>query len=115
MKKFLKTKKSKAVIAAYPRLTYDSAGAIYLFTCDSPLYRELNEKLRERDRAALKTGFFPYSRLLFEGHEAMTTPEMRMLNRGVKLDLVSADPDAYAEGESVRRPRRVSARLFRYA
>ena len=54
MKKFLKTKKTREAIAACPGLTNDGAGAIYLFTCESPLYKELNAKLRARDRAALK-------------------------------------------------------------
>ena len=54
MKKFLKAKDTKAAIAACPALTVDGAAAIYLFTCESPLYKELNAKLRARDRAALK-------------------------------------------------------------
>ena len=103
MKKFLKKKATVAIIAAYPKLTYDGAAAIYLFTCESPLYRELNRRLRERDRQALKDGFFPYARLLLEGYRAMTQPKPRMVNRGVKKDLVNADPDSYAVGESVRR------------
>ena len=102
MKKFLKTKGAKAFIATYPELTYDSAAAIYLFTCESPLYKQLNQKLRERNRAALKAGFFPYTRLLFEGHRAMIQSKARMLNRGVKKDLVGDDPESYAVGESVR-------------
>ena len=102
MKKFLKTKGAKAFIAAYPELTYDSAAAIYLFTCESPLYKQLNQNLRERNCAALKAGFFPYTRLLFEGHRAMIQSKARMLNRGVKKDLVGDDPESYAVGESVR-------------
>ena len=102
MKKFLKTKGAKAFIATYPELTYDSAAAIYLFTCESPLYKQLNQNLRERNCAALKAGFFPYTRLLFEGHRAMIQPKARMLNRGVKKDLVGDDPESYAVGESVR-------------
>ena len=89
MKEFLKTKGAKAFIATYPELTYDSAAAIYLFTCESPLYKQLNQKLRERNRAALKAGFFPYTRLLFEGHRAMANSKARMLNRGVKKDLAT--------------------------
>ena len=53
MKKFLKAKDTKAAIAACPDLTVDGAAAIYLFTCESPLY-QLNEKLRARNRAELK-------------------------------------------------------------
>ena len=101
MKKVLKKKATKEFIALFPKLTYDGAAAIYLFTCESPLYRELNRRLRERDRKALKAGFFPYTRLLFEGYRAMTQPKPRMVNRGVKKDLVSADPDSYEVGESV--------------
>ena len=101
MKKVLKKKATKAFIALYPKLTYDGAAAIYLFTCESPLYRELNRRLRERDRQALKDGFFPYTRLLFEGYRAMIQPKPRMVNRGVKKDLVQADPDSYQAGESV--------------
>ena len=103
MEKFLKKSATKAVFAAYPRLTYDGAAAIYLFTCESPLYKELNRRLREQNRQELKDGFFPYVRLLFEGYRAMTEPKPRMVNRGVKKDLVNADPDSYAVGESVRR------------
>ena len=54
MKKFFKTKAVQAALAKYPKLTLDGACAIYLFTCESPLYRQLNKKLRERDRTALK-------------------------------------------------------------
>ena len=101
MKKFLKKKGTKAFIALYPKLTYDGAAAIYLFTCDSPLYKELNRRLRERNRQALKEGFFPYTRLLLEGYRAMAQQKPRMVNRGVKKDLVTADPDTYEVDESV--------------
>ena len=101
MKKFLKKKGTKAFIALYPKLTYDGAAAIYLFTCESPLYKELNRRLRERNRQALKEGFFPYTRLLLEGYRAMAQQKPRMVNRGVKKDLVNADPDSYEVGESV--------------
>ena len=103
MKKVLKKKATKEFIALYPKLTYDGAAAIYLFTCESPLYRELNRRLRARDRKALQAGFFPYTRLLFEGYRAMAQPKPRMVNRGVKQDLVNADPDSYEVGESVSR------------
>eukprot|EP01047_Picozoa_sp_COSAG01_P035979 COSAG01_NODE_2791_length_7069_cov_11.407174_2_plen_85_part_00 len=54
MKKVFKTKAVQAALAKYPKLTQDGACAIYLFTCESPLYRQLNQKLRQRDRTALK-------------------------------------------------------------
>ena len=64
MKKFFKTKAVQAALAKYPKLTLDGACAIYLFTCESPLYRQLNKKLRERDRAALKVHMSPRRQLL---------------------------------------------------
>ena len=92
-----------------PEADVRRAAAIYLFTCESPLYKELNRRLRERNRQALKQGFFPYTRLLFEGYRAMVQQKPRMVNRGVKKDLVTADPDTYEVGESV------SCRLCRTA
>ena len=59
MKKVFKTKAVQAALAKYPKLTLDGACAIYLFTCESPLYRQLNQKLRERDRTALKVRLSP--------------------------------------------------------
>ena len=59
MKKVFKTKAVQAALAKYPKLTRDGACAIYLFTCESPLYRQLNQKLRERDRTALKVRLSP--------------------------------------------------------
>jgi|EP01047_Picozoa_sp_COSAG01_P020198 hypothetical protein len=102
MKQFLKQKDTKAFIASYPDLTVDGAAAIYLYTSETPLYHQLNQSLRDRNREALKAGFFPYMRLLFEAHNAMRRSQPRMLNRGVKKDLVGADPDSYTIGASVR-------------
>jgi hypothetical protein len=59
MKKVFKTKAVQAALAKYPKLTQDGACAIYLFTCESPLYRQLNQKLRQRDRTALKVRLSP--------------------------------------------------------
>ena len=50
-------------------------------------------------------GFFPYARLLFEAHQAMRSTKPRMVNRGVKADLVAADPEAYKIDEEVSRGR----------
>ena len=78
MKKFLKAKDTKAAIAACPALTVDGAAAIYLFTCESPLYHQLNEKLRARNRAELKV-IISTSRLARLCHPDPPTP--RCLSR----------------------------------
>ena len=43
-------------------------------------------------------GFFPYLRLLLEAFAGLKTPTPRMVNRGVKLNLVAANPDLYVKG-----------------
>lgn len=101
LQKFLKRAATKDKIAAVAQLTPNGAGAIWLFTCESPLYHELNTKLRARDRKALRQGFFPYLRLLLEGMRALVSARPRMINRGVPLDVVSLNPGAYAEDESL--------------
>lgn len=92
------------VIATVPALTEDMGLAIHLYTAESPLYTTLNRLLRDTDRSALKLRFFPYLRLLIAGlHHLGATQgdKMRMVNRGVKLDLVGLYPDEYAEDETL--------------
>ena len=58
------------MVAKYPGLTGCMAAAVFIYTCECPLYRRLNELLRNRNRAELRgqpgQSFFPYIRLLFE-------------------------------------------------
>ena len=102
-KQFLKSKAGKDALATAPRLTADQAAAIWLYTCESPLCRELNRLLRSRDRKALLAGFFPYLRLLLEAFSALSEADgrPRMVNRGVPLDLISAHADVYEEGRVI--------------
>jgi hypothetical protein len=91
-------------IAAVPGMTADCAAAIWLYTCPSPLYRNLNAALRSSDRASLKKEYFPYLRLLIHGLlmvRARDGGHKEMVNRGVKLDLVSSNLDGYVKGETL--------------
>ena len=97
-RQFLKSKRCSAALAAAPKLTVDHAAALWLYTCESPLYRTLNRLLRARNRAELMAGFFPYLRLLLEAFAGLASPKPRMVNRGVALDLVAANPDLYVKG-----------------
>lgn len=99
-RKFIKSKAGKEAIAKSAGVRADTAAAIYMYTCESPLYRKLNERLRARDRKVLLQ-YFPYLRLLLEGFRAMRSGKKRMVNRGVKLDLVGKYPDTYAKDESL--------------
>ncbi|WP_030236108.1 ADP-ribosyltransferase domain-containing protein [Streptomyces sp. NRRL S-350] len=66
-------------------LSADEIAALYLYTCESAFYREINAVLRSPDRARL-VPYLPYLRLLFAAVSrlpARTAP----LWRGVSLDL----------------------------
>ncbi|WP_330328437.1 ADP-ribosyltransferase domain-containing protein [Streptomyces sp. NBC_00536] len=71
-------------------LSADAIAALYLYTCESAFYREINAVLRSPDRARL-TPYLPYLRLLFSavsGLPGHTQP----LWRGVSLDLRAQYP-----------------------
>ncbi|NXY98622.1 uracil-DNA glycosylase [Streptomyces sp. BR123] len=71
-------------------LSADAIAALYLYTCESAFYREINAVLRSPDRARL-VPYLPYLRLLFSavsGLPARTEP----LFRGVSLDLRAQYP-----------------------
>ena len=97
-RQLIKTKRFISALAAAPQLTLDQAVALWLYTCESPLYGTLNRLLRARNRAELMAGFFPYLRLLLEAFASLASPKPRMVNRGVALDLVAANPDLYVKG-----------------
>lgn len=71
-------------------LSADAIAALYLYTCESAFYREINAILRSPDRARV-VPYLPYLRLLFaavSGLPVRTEP----LWRGVSLDLRSQYP-----------------------
>ncbi|KUO14106.1 ADP-ribosyltransferase domain-containing protein [Streptomyces sp. DSM 15324] len=71
-------------------LSADAVAALYLYTCESAFYREINAVLRHPDRSRLAP-YLPYLRLLFSavsGLPVRTEP----LWRGVPLDLRAQYP-----------------------
>ncbi|WP_329389616.1 ADP-ribosyltransferase domain-containing protein [Streptomyces sp. NBC_01351] len=71
-------------------LSADAIAALYLYTCESAFYREINAVLRSPDRTRVKP-YLSYLRLLFSavsGLPAHTQP----LWRGVSLDLRAQYP-----------------------
>ncbi|MCN9243798.1 ADP-ribosyltransferase domain-containing protein [Streptomyces sp. RY43-2] len=71
-------------------LSADAIAALYLYTCESAFYREINAVLRSPDRTKL-VPYLPYLRLLFSAVSqlpARTAP----LWRGVSLDLRAQYP-----------------------
>ncbi|WP_204009763.1 ADP-ribosyltransferase domain-containing protein [Virgisporangium aurantiacum] len=71
-------------------LSIDEVAALYLYTCESAFYRQINATLRHPDRSRV-VPYLPYLRLLFSAVSrlpARTEP----LWRGVRLDLRSQYP-----------------------
>ena len=52
-RQFLKSSRCDAALAAAPALKPDHAAALWLYTCESPLYRRLSHLLRGRNRQDL--------------------------------------------------------------
>ena len=76
-------------------LIQDGAAAIWLYTVEGSLYKQLNATLRDRDRNSLKKFYFPYIRILLEALKALQKKEKQTLNRGVKKALVTMHPHKY--------------------
>jgi len=67
------------------KMSVDEAASIHLYTQESEIYKQLNQRLRDRDRALLKP-FFPYLKLLLSGLYKLPLINVP-LYRGVKRDL----------------------------
>jgi len=103
-KKFARKASTKAEMAKVAGMTACMVAAVWMFTAESPLYRNLNAALRAADRSTLMSSYFPYLRLLITAIrklEAMGGGELRIVNRGVKRDLVKEFPDDYAKDETM--------------
>lgn len=67
------------------RLSADAIAALYLYTCESVFYREINAVLRSADRSRV-VPYLPYLRLLFSAVSQLPV-RTEPLWRGVSLDL----------------------------
>jgi len=80
----------KAGSAAAHGMTADEIAAIYLYTCESAFYRQINAALRNPDRAHVAP-YRPYLRLFFSA-VARLPRRTESLWRGVPLDLRAQYP-----------------------
>ncbi|MFI2733754.1 ADP-ribosyltransferase domain-containing protein [Streptomyces sp. NPDC018711] len=86
--RFAETKAAQPEVSG--GLSADAISALYLYTCESAFYREINAVLRSPDRERL-TPYLPYLRLLFSAVAGLPA-QTRPLWRGVALDLRSQYP-----------------------
>ncbi|MEV4517581.1 ADP-ribosyltransferase domain-containing protein [Dactylosporangium sp. NPDC049525] len=71
-------------------LSADEVAALYLYTCESAFYRQINASLRSPDRTRI-VPYLPYLRLLFSAVSRLPA-RREPLWRGVSLDLRSQYP-----------------------
>ena len=71
-------------------LSADAIAALYLYTCESAFYREINATLRSPDRTRL-VPYLPYLRLLFSAVSQLPARKAPLW-RGVSLDLRAQYP-----------------------
>ncbi|MER7334143.1 MULTISPECIES: ADP-ribosyltransferase domain-containing protein [unclassified Micromonospora] len=71
-------------------LSSDEVAALYLYTCESAFYRQINATLRNPDRSRI-VPYLPYLRLLFSAVSRLPT-RAEPLWRGVSLDLRAQYP-----------------------
>ncbi|KPI33660.1 NAD:arginine ADP-ribosyltransferase ART [Actinobacteria bacterium OV450] len=71
-------------------LSADAIAALYLYTCESAFYREINAVLRSPDRTRVAP-YLPYLRLLFSAVSGLPA-HSQPLWRGVSLDLRAQYP-----------------------
>ncbi|MFD7455645.1 MULTISPECIES: ADP-ribosyltransferase domain-containing protein [unclassified Streptomyces] len=82
--------KARADEPAGGGLSAEAIAALYLYTCESAFYREINAVLRSPDRSRL-VPYLPYLRLLFAAVSQLPT-RTEPLWRGVALDLRAQYP-----------------------
>ncbi|MEV8635715.1 ADP-ribosyltransferase domain-containing protein [Streptosporangium sp. NPDC051023] len=76
--------------AAVGALSADEVAALYLYTCESAFYRQINATLRNPDRSQI-VPYLPYLRLLFAAVSRLPARK-EPLWRGVSLDLRAQYP-----------------------
>ncbi|MBV6703065.1 uracil-DNA glycosylase [Kitasatospora aureofaciens] len=82
--------KRRADDEAAAGLSADAIAALYLYTCESAFYREINAVLRSPDRTRV-VPYLPYLRLLFSAVSGLPV-RREPLWRGVSLDLRAQYP-----------------------
>ncbi|MFD7975550.1 ADP-ribosyltransferase domain-containing protein [Streptomyces sp. NPDC059071] len=89
-REFGKRRADESADSAAGALSADAIAALYLYTCESGFYRDINAVLRAPDRTKVLP-YLPYLRLLFSAVSNLPV-HTRPLWRGVSLDLRSQYP-----------------------
>jgi hypothetical protein len=98
----MKTEEMRRKIASIPGLTESGAAAIWLYTLDSPLYKDLNGRLRSQDWEYLRNHYHPYMRILLTAMKLLQNGERRCLYRAVNSDVIGEAGDKSMYGRDKR-------------
>lgn len=79
----------KQKIAAVPGMTESGAAAIWMYTQDGPLYRDLNGRLQKQDWGYLENHYYPFMRILLTAMKSLQHGEYQQLFHGVNDDVMS--------------------------
>ena len=83
----------KGKIASIPGMTESGAAAIWLYTLDGPLHRDLNGRLQMQDKEYLRCHYHPYLRVLLTAMKCLQSGGSLTLYHGVSHDVVSECED----------------------
>ena len=103
LKRHLVTPEIQEKLQSVRGMNVDMAGSIWLYTIESPLFKEINSKLREGDAISVIRFYFPYLRIFLSALRCLRdqNAKFRNVNRGVRCDVVTSDPDSYQIGNKI--------------
>ncbi len=74
-------------IASVPGMTESGAAALWLYTLNGPLYRDLNGRLRSQSRDYLRDHYHPFIRILLTAMKLLQSGERQCLYHAVNHDI----------------------------
>lgn len=93
--------KMKKRIHSLDGMTESGAVALWLYTHDGFIYRDLNMRLRAQETAYLQAHYFPYLRILLTALKCLQPPKIRTVFKGLKANVMKEAEDAiYQPGKT---------------
>ena len=89
-------------ISSVPGMTESGAAAIWLYTLDGPLYRDLNGRLQAQDWEYLRNHYHPFMRILLTAMKCLQSGERKCFYHGVERDVIreAGEKNMYERGKT---------------
>ncbi len=99
--KLARQPKMKRRIHSLDGMTESGAVALWLYTHDGLIYRDLNMRLRAQEKAYLQAHYFPYLRILLAALKCLQPLKNRTVFKGVRADVMKeSEVAAYQPGKT---------------